>query len=84
MVYGLGTRSYNRSAERREMKRQAEEATAAYIAQPHPQVIVGPLCFCRSFQYAHVIERHQELMSDYDWRSWQQRQERNVWKENIY
>jgi hypothetical protein len=31
--YGVGTRSYNRSAEKREMDRQRKEATARYLAE---------------------------------------------------
>lgn len=30
-------------------------------------------CCCRSFQFEHGLERHAELRSEHDWRTWQQR-----------
>lgn len=64
MVYGTGTRSYNRSTEHRENKRQQAEATAAYLAQKHdPVEIRWSMCTCRSFSMPHSPDRHKELMA---------------------
>lgn len=78
MVYGLGTRSYNRSAEHRENKKQVAAATAAWLAKPHDQVeIRWSMCTCRSFRLPHDPKDHSEgqlrLRRDTDWRTWQQR-----------
>ena len=69
--YGLGTKSYNASAENREMKRQRAEKTAAYQFRPDSTEIL--LCHCRSFQYSHSPGDHAQLRSDRDWRTWEQR-----------
>jgi hypothetical protein len=71
MVYGIGTRSFNRSTEHREMKRAQAEATAAYLARPREIVQLGPewlTCRCRSFDNPHEIRRHKELREN-DWRT---------------
>jgi hypothetical protein len=78
VVYGLGSRSYNRSAENRENKRQVAAATAAYLAIPHEAVeIRWSMCTCRSFRLPHDPVEHSKgpmrLRSDMDWRTWQQR-----------
>lgn len=47
-MYGTGTRSYNRSTEARENKRQQAEATAQYLAGPREEVVlVGNWLMCR-------------------------------------
>lgn len=70
-VYGVGTRSYNRSAEKRELDRQRAEATARYERGEMKlgDCVVGPICNCRSFNLPHDINRHRELRSDMDWRT---------------
>ena len=68
--YGPGTRSYNRSAEKRESDRQRAETTARYHAGELKigPCVVGPICCCRSFNLPHQLERHRELRSENDWR----------------
>jgi len=72
MTYGTGTRSYNRSAEKREMDRQRAEATAAYVPRPE-SIIIGPICNCLSFKEAHQLSAHKTLRNEMDWRPWQER-----------
>jgi hypothetical protein len=75
-VYGVGTKSYNSSAEKREMDRQREETTARYHAgqmQIQDCSKAFLLCYCRSFHHGHSPELHRQLRSDYDWRSPEER-----------
>ncbi len=74
--YGTGTRSFNRSAEKKEMDKQRKRLTDSYKLAVRPMVTVGPVCDCRSFQYPHLVGDHKLLRSDYDWRTWQQRHSR--------
>jgi hypothetical protein len=74
--YGVGTRSYNKSSEKREMDRQREEVTAKYQAgqfQMHDCSSAFLLCRCRSFHNAHSPDLHSQLRADYDWRSPEER-----------
>lgn len=68
--YGVGTRSYNRSAEKKELERQREEVTERYRRGELKmgQVVIGPICTCRSFDLPHQIKKHSELRGDSDWR----------------
>ncbi len=66
-MYGLGTRSYNRSTEARQNKKAQKEATVKYLKQPRREVVVGPICKCLSFNLPHGLERHKELRSEHDW-----------------
>lgn len=70
--YGVGSRSYNRTAEKREMDRQRNTTTAKYV--PVPDSIPVPImCHCRSFRYEHSPSAHRRrLKSDLDWRSWKE------------
>lgn len=72
-VYGTGSRSYNRSAEKKESDRQRKEATERFMNQPRNYVTVGPVCTCASFNRPHLLERHRELSWDGDWRTESQR-----------
>jgi len=72
-MYGTGTRSYNRSTEHRESKRQQAEATAEYLATPRVEIVVPLICTCRSFRFAHPPARHGTLKHPADWTPWQQR-----------
>jgi hypothetical protein len=68
--YGQGTRSYNRSAEKREMDRQREETTAKYHAgelKIHDCSSAFLLCYCRSFEHGHSPELHRRLREECDW-----------------
>lgn len=68
-MYGLGTRSCNRSTEARQNKRATKEATECYLAGPRTEIIVGPICNCISFNLPHELSRHAELKSESDWRT---------------
>lgn len=68
--YGLGTRSYNRSPAKREIDRQRTEATAAHEASPRQSIIVGLVCGCWSFPFAHSPTRHKSLTHAGDWTAW--------------
>lgn len=84
-MYGLGTRSYNRSTERRENKRLQAEATAKYL---RGEMQVGScetplMCGCRSFNLPHPPARHSELLSDYDWRTEAERRGMKIFREVV-
>jgi hypothetical protein len=67
-MYGTGTRSYNRSAEKHQVDRDRKRATAKFT--PCPDSIPTPLrCNCRSFERPHDLEEHYKLKSDFDWRT---------------
>lgn len=74
-MYGLGTRSYNRSTEARQMKRECAEARKKVESGEIqiPAATVGPMCTCISFRFAHLPEDHKKLKSDMDWRTYEQR-----------
>jgi hypothetical protein len=85
-MYGTGTRSYNRSSEAREMKRQQKLATEKYQEAKEKGEIkpktLPLLCRCLSFRYPHEMEAHQRLRGDHNWPTFEQRekQEQN-WEE---
>ena len=62
--YGVGTRSYNRSAEKREMDRQQQIATARYEAQSHEPIEVALTCCCPQRSYPHELSIHFDLRSE--------------------
>ena len=69
--YGPGTRSYNRSAEKRESKAQQAIVTEKYLATPRFEVLLDAswlVCHCRAFADPHGIEKHRELRAEWDWR----------------
>jgi hypothetical protein len=81
MTYGIGTRSFNRSPENRQMKRERAEFTAKYEAG---EVKLKPVdirdfmsCTCRSFRYPHPLDAHKKLRSDMDWRPFEQREQQD-------
>lgn len=76
MTYGLGTRSFNRSTENRQMKKERAEFTARYLAGEIVlrMVDLPVLCNCRSFRYSHELAAHRLLKSDRDWRTFEQRE----------
>ena len=71
--YGVGTRSYNRSAEKRELERQRKRVTEEYR---HEEIVVGPICHCRSFRYPHELSAHKQLRNQWDWRTPEERARR--------
>lgn len=80
-VYGLGTKSYNASSEKREMDRQRKTVTEKYESGElsfADQSRAFLVCRCRSFAHSHPaaghdIRLHDELQADYDWRLPKQR-----------
>lgn len=87
MTYGLGTRSFNRSTENRQMKKERAEFTAKYEAG---EITFKPVdlkefmvCTCRSFQYPHTRDAHAKLKSDHDWRPFEVRERGDIsgWQE---
>jgi len=75
--YGVGTRSYNQSSEKREMDRQRKVVTAVYLAASHKPQFAPLLCRCMSWEFPHEIEQHRQLNSDYDWPTPKERKSRN-------
>ena len=74
--YGVNTRSYNKSSEKREMDRQRAETTAKYQAgelEIKDCSRAFLLCYCRSFHHGHSPELHDRLRADYDWRTPEER-----------
>ena len=47
--YGVGTKSYNSSSEKKELDRQKKAVTAKYEASPRHEFVIGPICNCRSY-----------------------------------
>ena len=82
--YGVGTKSYNSSAEKREADRQRADVTERYEKGElkFPTITVGPICGCLSFRLPHEISRHNELFGDYDWTPWQSRR-REIFQERV-
>jgi len=59
--YGVGTRSYNRSPEKREMDRQRAEATAEHKAE----TILLPLtCTCLQSPHPHDLSLHRKIRDE--------------------
>jgi len=63
--YGTNTRSYNRSAEKREIDRQRAEATAKFEAAPRTAVNAPLLCSCAQRSYPHELAVHADLRSEW-------------------
>lgn len=85
-MYGSGTRSYNRSPEKRAMERERRDMTAKYEAGELKlgKTIVGPICACRSFRFPHELAAHKQLLSDSDWRLPEERRNQDIWKHGMY
>ena len=58
--YGVGTKSYNGSAEKREIERQREMVTARYEAGPRQEFLVPLLCRCPQREYPHELSVHRK------------------------
>jgi hypothetical protein len=56
--YGVDTRSYNRSAEKREIDRQREIATARYESVPHQAILAELRCPCPQRPFPHELSIH--------------------------
>lgn len=85
MTYGTGTRSYNRSTEHRESKKQQADATARYLRGELGlgDCTVPLVCHCRSFHYPHSSTKHRELKGDWDWRTPEERGTQQAWPEAL-
>jgi hypothetical protein len=59
--YGVGTTSYNSSAEKREMERQKEIATARYLSMPHREILQPVTCPCAQRPYPHELGVHTKV-----------------------
>ena len=70
--YGLGTRSYNRSAEKRAMDKERARVTKEFEASHRQEIVVGPMCGCRSFRFPHDLKAHDRLRGERDWKTWQE------------
>lgn len=63
--YGVGTKSYNSSAEKREIDRQRELVTARYESGPREVYLAPLLCRCPQRDYPHELSVHAELRSEW-------------------
>lgn len=82
-MYGWDTHSWRNSTEKRQIDRDRKETTEKMLAQPRKEIIGGPICNCRSFRFAHEIEAHSKLLSDHDWRPWEERKNQYVFDERF-
>jgi hypothetical protein len=70
MVYGLGTRSYNRSTEARENKRAVRAATEKFLNAPRVEVLLGPewlVCRCDGRMQPHATHGLREIVNFRPW-----------------
>jgi hypothetical protein len=73
MTYGTGTRSYNRSTEARESKRQQREVTERYLNQPKRQVLLNSIwlvCRCMGSPQPHQAHSLSEVLNFRPWFRW--------------
>lgn len=59
--YGVGTRSYNRSPEKREMDRQRAETTEQWQSAEHAEVEQPLMCDCLQRPHPHELSIHSRL-----------------------
>ena len=80
--YGPGTRSYGKSAEARESKRQMAEATERFLAQPRELIALDPswiMCSCSMQPHKHPAHTHAQVEAYY-WhkaRQWRWKNQEN-------
>ena len=63
--YGVGTHSYNHSAEKREIDRQRELVTEKYLASPRQQFFAPLVCTCPQRDYPHELSVHSLIRSEW-------------------
>lgn len=63
--YGVGTHSYNNSAEKRELDRQREVVTARYEFGPRASYEAPLLCACPQRGYPHELSVHAAIRSEW-------------------
>jgi hypothetical protein len=85
MTYGWQTKSWRNSTEKKQVDRERKEFTARYLAGDikFEKDRVPLICYCRSFELGHLPARHQELLSDFDWRLPEERQGQVIFEERI-
>lgn len=72
-MYGTGTRSYNRSGEARENRRQQALATAEHLAQARPEVLLDTswlMCRCDGRPDPHAAHDMREVLNFRPWYRW--------------
>lgn len=82
--YGWQTKSWRNSTEKRQIDKERRIVTAKYLAGElkfNNQVPL--LCYCRSFEFGHLPERHKELLGDWDWRLPEERNDMQIFEERI-
>lgn len=73
--YGVGTRSYNRSAEKHELDRQRAEATAKHESGLRHEYEAALMCPCLQRPYPHDLSVHRQLSSEF----WRDKSLRDHW-----
>lgn len=78
MGYGYDTKSWRNSTENRQLKQERAEFTAKFqtgeLQLANTDLRLFIVCTCLSFRYPHTLDAHQKLRSEYDWRTFQQRE----------
>ena len=77
-VYGQGTRSQNRSPERKESKAQQKSVTQKYLESEHKQIAVDRswlMCHCDGWPWPHQAHDMREIEQFRPWRRWSDRKE---------
>lgn len=77
--YGVGTKSYNGSAEARESKRQRAEATERYATQARQEVLLDRswlMCRCDGRVDPHPAHEMREMLNFRPWFRWKYLAER--------
>jgi hypothetical protein len=67
-MYGLGTRSYNRSVEKHDMDAERKRVTKTYLAGPRPVIELGPewlVCRCDMTDQPHMAHAMGRYDFDY-------------------
>ena|SRR5208282_1124762 len=77
--YGVGTRSYGKSGEAKESKRQMAETTERYKASnpAFESTPIPPMCTCPQRAHPHELSVHATLASD--WAAWSNGRPKNSW-----
>jgi hypothetical protein len=72
--YGVNTRSYNGSAQKREMDEQRKVTTAIYEAKPRAEFTAPLSCRCPQRDYPHELSVHSLIRSE-----WWKKELRGSW-----
>jgi hypothetical protein len=79
MSYGTGTRSYNRSPEKRSLDKERKRITEEY--KPGESVTMPLICTCAAWPRPHETFLHKRIIStDSDWRSLWNPELRRLWR----